>query len=176
MDKPQDPEAAETVQTKEIQAVDLPRLVRLYECRSCGRRFEITGAWKGHPNGPRCACASSQPFGHWRLLSEFESNDQKYIEGQIYPVERGKWMDATEITRPGEWYWTRLGFDDPCPQIVFIALENDGDSAPDFIVECIGEDSRTSKTLKNWKDRGFEFLPVIPPNVTGEPAAGSPTH
>jgi hypothetical protein len=29
MDKPQDPEAEETVQTKEVPAVDLPRLVRL---------------------------------------------------------------------------------------------------------------------------------------------------
>ena len=30
MDKPQDPEAAETVQTTSVPAVDLPRLVRLF--------------------------------------------------------------------------------------------------------------------------------------------------
>ena len=36
MDKPQDPEAAETAKTTSVPAVDLPRLVRLLPCPFCG--------------------------------------------------------------------------------------------------------------------------------------------
>jgi hypothetical protein len=38
MDKPQEPEAAETVQTTNVPAVDLPRFVvpEIYPCRHCG--------------------------------------------------------------------------------------------------------------------------------------------
>ena len=41
MNKPHAPEAAETVQTKEIPAVDLPRLVRQsqFRCASCAEQY-----------------------------------------------------------------------------------------------------------------------------------------
>ena len=74
------------------------------------------------------------------------------------------WIKATDINRPGGWYWTRLGSDDEsCPQVVFIAIENDGDSAPDFRVECVGEDGGTAKRLKQWAEGGWEFMEILNP-------------
>jgi hypothetical protein len=43
MDKPQDPEAAETAQTTNIPAVDLPQLVRL--ARECPMEYPPSGKW-----------------------------------------------------------------------------------------------------------------------------------
>ncbi len=47
MDNPQDPEAAETVQTTNVPAVDLPRLVRLPSdvARCDGVGFDDDGRW-----------------------------------------------------------------------------------------------------------------------------------
>ena len=42
MDKPQDPEAAETAQTISVPAVALPRLVRLLPCPFCGSEAVIS--------------------------------------------------------------------------------------------------------------------------------------
>jgi len=78
----------------------------------------------------------------------------------------GEWIKATDINRPGGWYWVRLGDDDEsCPMVVFIALENDGDAAPDFRVECAGENSRTAKRLKQWAERGWEFMAIPMPKT-----------
>lgn len=85
------------------------------------------------------------------------------------PRAMSGWINATDITRPGGWYWTRLGEDDgSCPQVVFIAMDNDGDSAPDFRVLCMGESSRTAKRLKQWHDQGWEFMEIPLPNVDVE--------
>jgi hypothetical protein len=48
MDKPQDPEAAETVQTTSAPAVDLPRLVRLSRYQKMPN--DGCGEWIGAPN------------------------------------------------------------------------------------------------------------------------------
>jgi hypothetical protein len=53
MNKPQDPEAAETVQTRNVPAVDLPRLVRnspreWWIAHSCGAWFVGVGDEIGH--------------------------------------------------------------------------------------------------------------------------------
>ena len=77
------------------------------------------------------------------------------------------WIKATDINRPGGWYWTRLGADDESlPQVVFIDMDNDGDAAPDFRVLCMGESSRTAKRLKQWHDRGWEFMEIPHPKQT----------
>jgi hypothetical protein len=41
MNKPQDPVAAEPVQTTSVPAVDLPRLVRLGCCPWCGSKLQV---------------------------------------------------------------------------------------------------------------------------------------
>jgi hypothetical protein len=77
----------------------------------------------------------------------------------------GKWIKATDINYPGGWYWTRLnGNDESCPQIVFVALENDGDAAPDFVVEHIGEDCHKAKRLNHYAAQDWEFMPVPMPD------------
>ena len=84
----------------------------------------------------------------------------------------GGWIKATDINRPGGWYWTRLGADDEsCPQVVFIDMDNDGDAAPDFRVVCMGESSRTAKRLKQWADREWEFMEIPLPNSIIKPHA-----
>lgn len=86
----------------------------------------------------------------------------------------GGWIKATDINRPGRWYWTRLGADDEsCPQVVFIDMDNDGDAAPDFRVVCMGESSRTAKRLKQWADRGWEFMEIPLPNAELRDRSGS---
>lgn len=51
MNEPQNPEAAETVQTTSVPAVDLPRLVRLLPCPFCGSEAEITD--ESQPDRPK---------------------------------------------------------------------------------------------------------------------------
>lgn len=78
----------------------------------------------------------------------------------------GKWIKATEINRPGGWYWTRLGSDDEsCPCVVFVTMDNDGDSAPDFRVVWNGESERTAKRLSHYADKGWEFMEIPMPET-----------
>lgn len=76
----------------------------------------------------------------------------------------GKWIKATDINRPGGWYWTRLGADDEsCPCVVFVTMDNDGDSAPDFRVVWNGESERAAKRLSHYADNGWEFMEIPMP-------------
>ena len=79
--------------------------------------------------------------------------------------EAGIWLKATDINRPGGWYWTRCAEDDGCPQVVFVALGKDGDAAPDFQVLCMGEDAHTAKRLKHYAANGWEFMGIPAPET-----------
>jgi hypothetical protein len=57
MNKPQEPEAAKTVQTTSVPAVDLPRLVSRYlrgshDCRESALERMISDLWRNHPEWP----------------------------------------------------------------------------------------------------------------------------
>jgi hypothetical protein len=87
------------------------------------------------------------------------------IESSVQSVQ---WLKAREVNNPGRWYWARIsGIDeqeDVCPQVVFITIDDDGMSAPEWRVLFIGEDERTAKTLSYFDERGWEFLEIPLPN------------
>jgi hypothetical protein len=62
------------------------RLVVRYECRLCGRRFEMTGRWQGCPQGPQCPC-NPNTWGNWKRVWQFESDDPAYTDGMIRPID-----------------------------------------------------------------------------------------
>jgi hypothetical protein len=87
------------------------------------------------------------------------------IESSVQSVQ---WIKARDVNSPGRWYWARIaGIDeqeDVCPQVVFITIDDDGMSAPEWRVLFIGEDERTAKTLSYLDDRGWEFMEIPLPN------------
>jgi hypothetical protein len=106
---------------------------------------------------------------------------QEWYEGvETECIKRGKcgfrairvqWVKAREVNSPGRWYWARIsGIDeqeDVCPQVVFITIDDDGMSAPEWRVLFIGEDERTAKTLSYLDERGWEFMEIPLPNAKG---------
>jgi len=61
------------------------------------------------------------------------------------------------------WYWLRLGKDDFIPQVVYISLHQNGDSAPDFRVLHVGESARSASKLQKYTEQEWEFLPLQEP-------------
>jgi hypothetical protein len=82
---------------------------------------------------------------------------------------RTNWVKAREVNTPGRWYWARIsGTDeqeDTYPQVVFITIDDDGVSAPDWRVLFVGEDESTAKKLSRFDERGWEFMEIPLPNV-----------
>ena len=76
-----------------------------------------------------------------------------------------RWIKATDINKPGEYYWVALdGEEDPCPQIVFVTIVDDGDAAPDFEVIGMGELPRIPIRLKAYVENGWTFLHIPNPS------------
>jgi hypothetical protein len=89
---------------------------------------------------------------------------------QVRAGNRRGWIKAMDINRPGGWYWIRCGIEDEtCPCAVFIYMDQDGDSAPDFRVIWNGEDEKTARSLKHYADRDWLFMEIPLPNkeITG---------
>jgi hypothetical protein len=85
MSKNQDPEAAETVQTTNVQAVDLPRLVRLPSVeRGCAGKMRMSLSESPHRKAQKLAKKHGKDFGIYRcphcdcyhLTSKLEKQDQ----------------------------------------------------------------------------------------------------
>jgi hypothetical protein len=89
---------------------------------------------------------------------------------RLWQVRAGNtrsWINAMDINRPGGWYWIRCGIDDEtCPSAVFIYMDEDGDSAPDFRVIWNGENEKTAKRLKHYVDRDWLFMEIPRPGVS----------
>lgn len=102
---------------------------------------------KGHPISPTLFRAAAT------IVADIETEKRN-----------SQWIKATDINRPGGWYWTRLGSDDEsCPCVVFVTMDNDGDSAPDFRVVWNGESEHTAKRLSHYADNGWEFMQIPMP-------------
>ena len=101
--------------------------------------------------------------GHPASLTLFRAAAIIMADIQI-ETRNSQWIKATDINRPGGWYWTRIGADDEsCPCVVFVTMDNDGDSAPDFRVVWNGESERTAKRLSHYADNGWEFMEIPMP-------------
>ena len=112
MNKPQDPEAAETVQTTNVPAVDLPRLVLLLPCPFCGTEAEITD--ESQPNRPKswffAWCKNRPECNAWLAASSPEKVAEKWNSRHITAMEEQLDQDLklaaeviTELERDKKW-------------------------------------------------------------------------
>ena len=92
MNKPQEPEAAETVETTEIPAVDLPRLVLRFR-RMADSRYDV--AARRMENGRTSQALVATADAYIRCARELE----RAMEGEEIPLPGEEWPEEEEDCR-----------------------------------------------------------------------------